>query len=108
MGLMGKYVKTFREASHALPDGMHMNADYPFMLPPIVAIENRGKDGRFVTLKGRDGTAEFAVRTDAKGMERCCVVQSSTFETLFGRPPKAFWCHPFKDEDTPAIGQRSE
>lgn len=53
MTVCGRYVKTFAEASHALPQGMHMNADYPFMIPAITKIE-----GDQVTISGSLGATE--------------------------------------------------
>lgn len=92
----GKYVATFAEASHALPEGMHMNADYPLMLPPISRLTDKD-----VTLRGRDGevTAKIVRRN---GKEYCKIAQSSSFEALFSRRPQTFTFHPFKDERTPA------
>lgn len=95
MGLQGNFVRTFAEASHALPDGMHMNADYPFMLPPIVRLE-----GREVILKGREGEGRFKIVRDKRGQETCTIEQSSTFEKLFNRNPSRFKAYPFKDRDT--------
>src|SRR5262249_48236868 len=99
----GKYVKTFAEASHALPDGMHMNADYPFMLPPIKFMR-AGK----VVLSGRGTDGEFVIRRESSGQEYCVITQSSSFEKMFGRPPTKFKAYPFKDEDTPAIGAQAK
>lgn len=97
--LCGKYVKTFREASHALPNGMHMNADYPFMLPPIKSIV-----GKQMTITGSGGE-EATVKIVAKGdREVAYIKQSSTFERLFQRAPERFELHPFKDDSTPAFG----
>lgn len=97
--LCGKYVKTFREASHALPNGMHMDADYPFMLPAIKSIA----DGR-VTIVGR-GNKEATVKIVMKaGREVAYINQSSTFEKMFRRAPQRFELHPFKDDGTPAVG----
>ena len=94
----GRYVKTFAEASHALPDGMPMNADYPFMLPRISKLE-----GSEIVLKGRNGDASFKIERDTSGREFCVIAQSSSFEKLFGRPPQKFKTYPFKDENTPAV-----
>jgi hypothetical protein len=101
MSVCGKYVKTFAEASHALPDGMHMNADYPFMLPRIVKLE-----GGEVVLKGRDGDGRFKIVRGGDGREYCIIAQSSSFEKMFGRPPQKFKTYPFKDERTPAVSER--
>lgn len=98
MCLAGNYVKTFAEASHALPDGMHMNADYPFMLPSIVKLV-----GRDVILRGRDGEGRFRITRGKDGREYCVIRQSSTFEAIYGRRPTAFRAYPFKDAGTPAI-----
>lgn len=99
MSVSGKYVRTFAEASHALPEGMHMNADYPFMIPPV-----RSTDGRTVTLAGEGGRTETVPIKRAKGREYCELAQSSTFERLYRRRPTTFKFHPFKDERTPAVG----
>jgi hypothetical protein len=98
MAVSGSYVKTFAQASHALPEGMHMNADYPLMLPRIASLE----DGK-VTLSGRDGPVTAEVKR-SKGREFCVISQGSSFETLFSRPAQPFRFYPFKDERTPAIG----
>lgn len=98
-GVNGQYVKTFAEASHALPDGMHMNADYPFMLPPIVELK-----GGQVTLKGRNETATCKIQRHRDGREFCTLAQVSSFERMFGRKPLAFRFYPFKDRDTAAAG----
>lgn len=98
--LCGRYVKTFAEASHALPDGMHMSADYPFMLPSIKSIERRimtivgsgGQEAQVKIVRRRDGDVAF-------------IAQSSTFERIFKRPPHLFKLLPFKDNDTAAIGE---
>ena len=100
MSLAGNYVKTFAEASHALPDGMHMNADYPFIMPLIVRLE-----GGAVVLKGRDGEGRFKVRRGKDGQETCVIEQSSTFERLYRRPPMKFVTYPFKDRNTPVVGE---
>lgn len=98
MTLCGKYVATFAEASHALPSDMHMSADYPFMLPRIVGID----DGR-VIIEGRDGQREtFRIDRSERG-ERGFILQSSTFEQVLGRKPRRFVMRPFKDDSTPAI-----
>jgi len=36
--LVGQFVKAFAEASHVLPVGMHLNAEYPLIVPAIVAL----------------------------------------------------------------------
>lgn len=94
--ISGRYVKTFAEASHALPDGMHMNADYPFMLPKIDRIEG---DRIFLT-GSRGEVASFEIQ--GKGArEFGFLSQSSTFEKLFHRRPTVFKMQPFKDDNTP-------
>lgn len=97
--ICGKYVKTFREASHAIPNGMHMNADYPFMLPPIKSIE-----GKQMTISGSGGeTATVKIVKKGDG-EVAYIKQSSTFEKLFNRAPQRFELHPFKDDNTAVPG----
>lgn len=94
MSICGQFVTTFDEATHALPDGMHMNADYPFKLPKIV-----DRDDRSITIEGRAGArATLVVQHDAAGHEFCELAQSSTFEKLWGRPPTKFKLVPFKGE----------
>jgi hypothetical protein len=98
--IVGKYVKTFAEASHALPEGMHMNADYPFMLPPIVALNDE-----FVNLRGSGVCAASPIYK--RGDQEFCVVnQRSSFEKLFHRKPQRFEFFPFKDENTESIGEQ--
>ena len=93
--ICGKYVKTFAEATHALPGGMHMNADYPFMLPSIKSI-----DGQHMTIVG-SGKQEAVVKIVKKGeREVAHIKQSSTFERIYKRPPHRFELHPFKDDKT--------
>lgn len=98
----GRFVDRFSEASHALPIGMHMNADYPFMIPEIIAY-----DGKTVTIRGAYGaTASFvARRRRGEGMYGV-LAQSSSFERLLNRPPQRFRMRPFKDDNTPSIAER--
>lgn len=98
-GVAGIYVDKFTEASHALPHGMHMNSDYPFMLPPIVCI-----DGDCVVLKGKDGDGVFKIRKEKGGREYCVIDQISSYERLFNKKPTRFKAYPFKDDHTPAAG----
>lgn len=99
--ICGKYVSTFAEASHALPDGMHMNADYPFMLPAI-----KSADGKQVTILSSRGDPQEAtvkiIRRD--GREHAYIEQSSTFERIYKRKPARFKLLPFKDDATPPVG----
>lgn len=96
MSLIGRYVETFAEATHALPQGMHMNADYPFMLPKITA-----KDGKSITIVGRRGeTATVPIRRDARG-EYSAIAQCSSFEVIYNRKPKRFRLLPFREENKP-------
>lgn len=100
--ICGRYVRTFAEASHALPQGMHMNADYPFMLPPITAL-----DGNKVTIRGGRGELQtFTIQRGSSG-EFGHIEQSSTYERLFSQPPHRFTLLPFKDEKTAAAGAPS-
>lgn len=93
MTVCGKYVGTFVEATHALPDGMHMNADYPFMLPKIV-----DRRAGIITIEGRGGTKEtLSIRHDARGREFCELAQSSSLERLYNRPPTTFKLLPFRE-----------
>ncbi len=93
--LSGKYSDTFKNATHALPDGMHMNADYPFMLPKIVR-----KDSSQVTLQGHGGAEVTAPIRRRNGREFCFIEQKSTFERIYNRKPTRFKCFPFIDEKT--------
>ena len=90
--LIGKYVPTFAEATHALPQGMHMNADYPFMLPAII-----GKDSTMITIVGRNHEMRTVRILRRKGGEYAWLEQSSTFEKLYGRKPAKFKLLPFLD-----------
>jgi hypothetical protein len=104
MSVCGRYVGTFAEASHALPQGMHMNADYPFMLPKISSVT-----ATHVTLAGdRHGILATAKIKRDKGREWCELNQSSGFERIYGRSAQRFRFDPFKDEHTPAISQTQE
>jgi len=93
--LFGKYSKSFKDATHALPDGMHMNADYPFMLPIII-----NKTSSSVTLTGRGGKKITANIKRYRGKEFCIIEQKSSFEKMFGGKPAKFRCFPFIDEKT--------
>lgn len=98
MSVCGNYVTTFAEASHALPNDMHMSADYPFMLPRIESIS----DGT-VTIIGRGGvrgTGRIEVR---KGLEFFRLGQKSSFELMFNLPETVFEFLPFKDRSCEAI-----
>lgn len=96
MSVCGKWVKTFAEASHALPLGMSMNADYPFMLPRIVSTT-----AKQVTIEGRGGKkATRKIQSDGNG-EYFTLAQMSTYEKLFGRKRgSSFRFCPFKDDET--------
>ncbi len=90
--VIGQYVQTFAEATHALPQGMHMNADYPFMLPKIVE-----RTETTITIAGRDGAREtLEIKRDRRG-EFAHLKQSSTFERFMRVPPTLFRLAPFKD-----------
>lgn len=94
MTVSGQWVKTFRDATHALPDGMHMNADYPFILPKIIA-----NDGKFVTLKSDRGDETVRVRIQKSGdWDVCYIKQMSTFEKIYHRKPTRFKCYPFRND----------
>jgi hypothetical protein len=95
--IRGKYVAKFTEATHALPEGMHMNADYPFKLPRITRVA-AGK----VTIADGPASATFRIVADPKrrGYECCYIEQSSSFEAMTKRPAKRFKCMPFRDELT--------
>lgn len=89
--LVGRYVRFWAEATHALPDGMHMNADYPFMLPKIT-----WHDGESITIVGRNGkTATVKIERDDDG-EFAHIEQSSTFEKIYRRKPTRFRLMPFR------------
>lgn len=91
--LAGQYVKTFAEATHALPQGMHMNADYPFKLPKCRVV-----DGMVELTPDRGGEP---VRLKIRHGRRCQFVihaQKSTFESAFGRKAAEFRFLPFRDE----------
>ena len=101
--ISGRYVDRFSSASHALPEGMHMNADYPFMLPRIVRV-----NAKMITIQGRDGIGEAEIQVNLKGREWFALEQSSSFEQIYSRPPQKFRFYPFKDENTPAVGDSAE
>lgn len=95
MTLIGTYVSTFAEATHALPDGMSMNADYPFMLPKI-----QHTDDATITILGRYGrTATLTIQRDHDG-DFATLVQSSTYEKVFHRKPTKFRLMPFRAKET--------
>jgi hypothetical protein len=93
--LIGTYVRTFSEATHALPDGMHMNADYPFVLPKI-----EHADGETITIRGRYGrTATLMIERDRDG-DFATLAQSSTFEKIYRRRPRKFRLKPFRAKES--------
>lgn len=100
--ISGNYVRKFVDASHALPDGMPLGSDYPFILPRIVAVE-----GKCVVIRSDDGrvTQSAKVRKSKGRGQYCEFRQSSTFEKMFRRPPRFFRFWPFKDEGTVAVGE---
>ncbi len=91
--LSGRYVPTFEQATHALPQDLHLNADYPFKLPAIT-----GRTPTTITIQDREETTVRIVRKGGK--EWAYVEQSSTFERAFGRKPKRFKLLPFRDDRT--------
>jgi hypothetical protein len=94
VSVSGQYVRTFAEASHALPIGMHMDSRYPFMLPRIIALH-----GGALTVRDGENEATAHVCTTGNG-ERASLWQPS--EGL--QDGRWFLLAPFKDEHTPAIG----
>lgn len=101
--VIGRYVKTFAEATHALPQGLNLNADYPFKVPRIKQIR-----GAVVTIVGERGDeVPFVIQRGRDGQEYGTLLQSSSFEKLFGKRPTVFRMEPFKDERTeiPTAGQ---
>lgn len=97
MSLVGVYVDTFAEATHALPQGMHMNADYPFKLPAITGRAFDSKSASIIIRGARGETATCVIKHDKAGREFCTIEQSSTFERLYGRKPHKFKLLPFKE-----------
>ncbi len=95
MGVRGQFVKTFAEATHAVPNGMHMGADYPFMICTAEVV------GKLVRIKCGSHEETLKIRKEVGGREYCQLAQRSTYETLFNRPPKMYRFFPFKDQHTP-------
>lgn len=93
--VIGKYVRTFVEATHALPQGMHMNADYPFKLPRIV-----GRDSYALTI-AEGGKMETLTIKRGRDGEYCWLEQSSTFERWMKQKPTKFRLLPFREEQKP-------
>lgn len=91
--LIGKYSKTFKDATHALPEGMHMNADYPFMLPEII---NRTE--KEITILGKNKEIATAKIIKRNNQEYIYIYQSSSFEKIFRKSPHKFKCFPFISE----------
>ena len=94
MMLSGRYVATSKEATHALPEGMHMDSDYPYMLPEV-----RGVTAKSLTLIADRAvkTVELKIRR-YKGREWVEYSQKSSFEHSFCRQPTKFRFYPFKAE----------
>jgi len=101
--ISGQYVKTFAEASHALPDGLSLDSDYPLKLPKIEKIE----DGK-VFLRSDiyyDDEHEYSGKiVKGKNGEYFKIAQSSSFERLMRKKPTVFTFLPFKDKNTEAVG----
>lgn len=94
MTLIGTYVSLFAEATHAIPEEMHMNADYPFMWSKI-----QHADAETVTILGRYGrTATIVIERDQRG-DFATLAQSSTFEKIYRKRPTKFRFVPFRAED---------
>jgi hypothetical protein len=92
---------TFAEATHALPQEMHMNADYPFMLPPIVEKFGPSEPHRHgaITVRGKGGlTRTVPIKHGKNGTEYAELEQSSAFEKIYQRKPTRFRLLPFKEE----------
>lgn len=92
--IVGHYVKSIEEATHMLPQMMHMGSDYPFKLPKIEAV-----NGRVVTLVDGVNRVECKV-TRRDGWDVCYIHQSSTYEKLYGCKPRRFKCLAFCDGRT--------
>lgn len=90
--LTGTYVPTFAEATHALPDKMPINADYPYKSPTIVNLTATA-----VTLEGRNVRDTAAIQRDQKGREFCELSQQSSYERLYHKAPTTFRFWPFKE-----------
>lgn len=100
-GVSGKYVRTFKEATHALPNLMPLNADYPFMISKIAARTDTS-----ITIVGTKGqTSTLTISTKHTGVEYVSLRQKSTFEKVFGKKNKGtlFEFFPFKDDDTEVL-----
>jgi len=92
MTLVGRYVDTFQNATHALPQGMSMNADYPFMLPKIAKWTPEE-----ITLEGRGGETRTIPIVRVDGIEYAELAQTSTYERMFRRKPTTFRFLPFRE-----------
>lgn len=99
MTIFGKYTDSFCDASHAVAEGMHMNADYPFKCPKIESI-----DATKITIVGGRGESKTAKIIRRNGKEYFWLEQSSSFEKMFNRKPKRFKFYPFKDDRSLSIG----
>lgn len=78
---------------------MHMDADYPFMLPAIKNIN--GKKLTIVGRGGQEATVKIVVRN---GQQYAYIEQSGSLERMFRQKPARFKLMPFKDDQTPAGG----
>ena len=100
----GRYVKTFAEASHALPNGMHMNSDYPLMLPKISYITKKE-----VVIHDHFGKEYRALIRKHNGSEVCYISMVSSFERIFRRDkPTKYRFEPFKDTNTAPAELRAD
>lgn len=96
MAVTGKYVLKFSEATHALPEGMSMNADYPFMLPRVIRLTKTT-----VTIQSDNGSETRTVPIEKyRGQQVCYLEQVSSFERMTKSKPHRFRCFPFKDQSS--------
>lgn len=73
MGLLGTYVNTFAEASHAIADPFIYAAGSPFQACEVVAIE-----GNRVTLRGVNGKElQRTIGTDKSGRQFVFISQKA-------------------------------
>lgn len=99
MGVAGQYVRRFCDgATHALPQGMSMNANYPFMLPRVELVV-RGKKTRAVLVSGDRRSPALDIKVGDDGQEYCTFAQSSHYETIFHKKPTRFRFFPFRADD---------
>ena len=87
--VVGTYCKTFSEATHAMPQGVSLNAPYRFHWLKVIRVE-----GQTVHCTGAGEPMSFKIRRQRDGRE---FIDLTIQDPIFG--PQLFKTLPFKGED---------